>query len=343
MVAIEDIQDPALVPNALQIPPPSSLGGVSERWTRGPMGVPQSTPAPPDNEFQALIPLSAQCALSLAVVAAELAPIPFIGVLVGCLTLVFQVIGKSRVNKEQWKLLQGRCVMVTRIAGAQVTKNGGEHYPGLQRASELLRDTITQIGERAHYWNQMHELLAFVQFPEISKEIGRLFSALDSCLSLFSYATDVAQMQWIEEFNAVQRRELAQLEQMRTLMEGMATKLLDSAAQTQDAIAKVITETLPLLQKVFNEKAAILQDQATTPVETYTDAQHIVRTIHTVTNMQLPIDLVGRQCVLDSNLPTKAGVTCDIYSALFLTNEKVAKKVYRVGMREKEHMERYAR
>ncbi|KAG8722698.1 hypothetical protein FRC09_005829 [Ceratobasidium sp. 395] len=304
--------------------------------------------APPENELRASMALSTQCALSLATVAAELAPIPCIGVLVGCLTVVFQAVEKSRVNKEQWKLLQGRCVMVSRIAGAQVTNYGGEHYSGLQHASEILHDAINHIGERAHYWNQMHELLAFVQFQGISEEIRAHFSTLDSCLNLFSasiahpYATDVAQMQWVGEFDAVQRREIAQLEQMRTLMNGMDLKL-DAAANTQDTIVKVTSETLTLLQNIMDEKVAILQNQTTTPVATYADAQQIVQTIRTVTNMQLPTNLlVGRQCILDANVPIKTGVTCDIYSASFLTNEKVAKKVFRIGMSEKEHVERYA-
>jgi len=278
----------------------------------------------------------------LATVAAELAPIPYIGTLVGCLTIVFQAVEKTRVNREQWKLLQGRCVMVTRIAGAQVTNYGSEHYAGVQGASELLHNTIMDIGKRADYWNQMHELLAFVRFQEISEEIRSHFSALDSCLNLFSYAADVAQMQWIGEFDAVQREELAQLKQMRTLMEGMDVKL-DAAGQAQDKIMATTTETLELLRKVLNEKVAILQNQTTTPVTAYADAQKIVQTIRTVTNMQLPIDLlVGRQCILDANVPIKTGVTCDIYAASFLTSEKVAKKVFRIGMSEKDHVERYA-
>ncbi|KAG9078110.1 hypothetical protein FS749_009934 [Ceratobasidium sp. UAMH 11750] len=314
----------------------SNFSGVSTR-PRSPSGLP-----PPENESKALMALSTQCALSLATVAAELAPIPCIGALVGCLTIVFQAVERSRVNREQWKLLQGRCVMVTRIAGAQVTNYGREHYPGLQHASELLQNTIVDIGRRANYWNQMHELLAFVQFQGISEEIRSHFSALDSCLNLFSYATDVAQMQWIGEFNAVQRQELAQLEQMRTLMEGMDMKL-DAAGRTGDKIMTITSETLELLRKVVDEKVAILQNQATTPVATYADAQQIVQTIRTVTNMQLPTNLlVGRQCILDANVPIKTGVTCDIYAASFLTSEKVAKKVFRIGMSEKEHVERYA-
>ncbi|KAG8721190.1 hypothetical protein FRC09_008285 [Ceratobasidium sp. 395] len=300
--------------------------------------------APPENELNAAMALSTQCTLLLATVAAELAPIPCIGVLVGPLTSVFRAVEKSRVNKEQWKLLQGRCVMVSRIAGAQVTNYGGEHYSGLQHASEVLHDTITQIGERAHYWNQMDELVAFVQFQGISEEIRGHFSSLDSCLNLFSFATDVAQMQWIGEFDAIQRRELAQLEQMRTLIDGMDLKLsAAAAADTQDAIVELRKETLALLQRILDEKAVILQNQTTMPVGTYADAQQIVQTIRTVTNIQLPANLlVGRQCILHSNVPIKTGVNCDIYSASFLTNEQVAKKVFRIGSSEKEHVERYA-
>ncbi|KAG8691037.1 hypothetical protein FRC09_011747 [Ceratobasidium sp. 395] len=315
-----------------------SNNSTRSRW-RSPSNL-----GPSDDELRASMALSTQCALSLATVAAELAPIPCIGVLVGCLTIVFQAVEKSRVNKEQWKLLQGRCVMVSRIAGAQVTNYGGEHYSGLQTASEILHDTITKIGERASYWNNMHELMAFVQFQGISEEIRDHFSSLDSCLNMFSYATDVAQMQWVGEFDAVQRRELAQLEQMRTLMEKMGINLnMNMAVQTQDSILKVTTEINELLGGIIAEKVAILQNEATVPVATYADAQQIVQTIRAVTNTQLPTNLlVGRQCILDAHVPIKTGVTCDIYSASFLTNEKVAKKVFRIGMLEKEHVERYA-
>ncbi|KAG9123001.1 hypothetical protein FRC07_000366 [Ceratobasidium sp. 392] len=325
---------------AIIAPTPQSHGSnFSENSMRAPS---PSVRAPPENESKALMALSTQCALSLAAVVAELAPIPCIGVLVGCLTVVFQAVEKSRVNREQWKLLQGRCVMVSRIAGAQVTNYGGNHYPSLQQASELLHKTISDIGERANYWNQMHELLAFVQFTSISEEIRSHFSDLDSCLNLFSYATDVAQIQWVGEFNAVQKRELAQLEQMRVLMEGMDSKLT-STVQSQGTIVNITTETLELLRRIMDEKMTILQNQATTPVTTYADAQQIVQTILTVTNIKLPPELlVGRQCILDAPVPIKTGITCDIYSASFLTSEKVAKKVFRIGMSEKEHVERYA-
>ncbi|QRV97875.1 Serine/threonine-protein kinase [Ceratobasidium sp. AG-Ba] len=296
-----------------------------------------------DNEAAALAGLGTQCALSLATVTAELAPIPCIGVLVGCLTVVFQAVEKSRVNREQWKLLKGRCVMVSRIAGAQVTNYGGEHYHGLQQASDLLHDTILNIGERANYWNEMNDILAFVQFQGISDEIKSHFSALDSCLNLFSYATDVAQLQWVGEFNAVQKQELIQLEQMRSLMQEMNMRL-DFMAHSQETVKEMTTATHEMLKKVVDDKFEILQNQATTPVAIYANAQQIVQTIRTVTNIQLPSSLlVGRQCILDANVPIRTGVTCDIYSASFLTNEKVAKKVFRIGMSEKEHVERYAK
>ena len=41
-------------------------------------------------------------------------------------------------------------------------------------------------------------------------------------------------------------------------------------------------------------------------------------------------------------MPIKTGMTCDIYAASFLGGEKVAKKVFRIGMSEKEHVRKYA-
>ncbi|KAG8726983.1 hypothetical protein FRC10_006575, partial [Ceratobasidium sp. 414] len=77
----------------INAPTPQSYGSNFSTRSRSPSGLP-----PPDNESQALMALSTQCALSLALVAAELAPIPCIGVLVGSLTIVFQAVEKTRVN-----------------------------------------------------------------------------------------------------------------------------------------------------------------------------------------------------------------------------------------------------
>jgi hypothetical protein len=43
-------------------------------------------------------------------------------------------------DREQWKLLQGRCVMVLRIAGVQVTNNGQHHYPRINESAHMLEE-----------------------------------------------------------------------------------------------------------------------------------------------------------------------------------------------------------
>jgi hypothetical protein len=78
-------------------------------------------------------------------------------------------------------------------------------------------------------------------------------------------------------------------------------------------------------------------------VSTFVNAQQIVRTILAVTNFQLPPELLlGRQCNVDSTIPMKTGLTCDIYPASFLGGEKVAKKVFRIGTSDKDDVKRYA-
>ncbi|QRV97876.1 Serine/threonine-protein kinase [Ceratobasidium sp. AG-Ba] len=289
----------------------------------------------------ALLPLSAQCALSLASVVAELAPIPYIGAVASCLTFVFQAVEKSRVNKEQWKLLQGRCVMVVRIAGSQVKNGGGEHYPGLAEATEHLTSTITRIGQRANTWNNENVFLALVQSDGISQEIKDLFAELDSCLTMFSFATDVTLNQWIGEFNAVQTQELAKLEELRSLMESTGMRL-DVMNQNQETVLEITKRNNELLERVVNQNHEILQNPNET-VAVYSDAAKIVQIIRTVTDIQLPPDLlVGRQCDLDDPLPIRSGHTCDIYMGSFLTSQKVAKKVFRIGTSEKDGVDRYA-
>ncbi|KAF8601638.1 kinase-like protein [Ceratobasidium sp. AG-I] len=320
----------------------SSLGVPSINEPQFPRSRSPSIAPMPDNEVQAQASLSTQCAMSFAAVVQELAPIPAIGPLIGCLTFVFQAVEKTRVNKEQWDLLRGRCVMVTRIAGAQVTNYGGPDYPGLNNSAKTLHDTITNIGERAVYFNNMHEIFALLQYQSISEEIRGHFAQLDVCLRMFSYASDVAQMQWIGEFSAVQRAELQELADMKKLIVGLSGNV-DTIGKTNDEVKSIVIQVDAKLQKVLDDNTEILQNQRTTTMASYTDAEKIVKTIRTVTKLQPPPQiLLGRQCIPESKLPIKTGVTCDIYVASFLGGEKVAKKVFRIGTSDEEHVKKYA-
>ncbi|KAF8606455.1 kinase-like protein [Ceratobasidium sp. AG-I] len=261
----------------------------------------------PDNEVPAQAPLSVQCTVSLATVLRELAPIPYMQPVADCLEPVFQAIENMRVNKRQWTLLKGRCVMVMRIAGAQVAKYGGANYPGIHDSAMLLQNTITNIGQRATYYSEMQGFLALTQFQSMSEEIRGYFAHLDVCLLRFSYVAEAAQMQWISEFSAVQHTELRELE-----------------GKLQSALE----------DKPGNQRAA--------PTVTYADAETIAKTLLAVTNLQLPPQLlVGEPCILEANVPAKNGTTCDIYEASFFGGQKVAKKVIKIGISEKEHVRKY--
>ncbi|KAJ1305877.1 hypothetical protein OPQ81_010599 [Rhizoctonia solani] len=304
---------------------------------------PSIAPPLPENETSALSSLATQCALTLSEVTQEIAPIPSIGALVGCLKGVFQAVERSKVNKDQWKLLQGRCVMVLRIAGAHVENYGREHFNGLNDAVAALQETLDRIEKRARHYNEMNELVALVLYQSISDEIQVLFTDLDLCLKFFNFTTEAAQEQWLGEYQAVQKREARELRQLRGELEKMNVSF-EQFRLNQDQLIGTTNQMFLALQKVLSDKSRILEDQSTTTVATYVDAQQIVRTILSVTKLQLPPRLLlGRQCILDAPIPIKTGVTCDIYQASFLGGEKVAKKVFRIGMSDKEYVEKYAK
>ncbi|CAE6487107.1 unnamed protein product [Rhizoctonia solani] len=292
-----------------------------------------------ENENQAHASLGLQGALSIAQVAAELAPVPYIGPLVGCLTAVFQAVEKSKANKEQWKLLQTRCVMVLRIAGAQVMNNGQQHYSRGNEGAHMLEETLNKIQERAQYYNDINEFKALILHHVISKEIEGLFNELDACLKIFSYASDVTHAQWVAEFQLVQQQEASDIQQvMGELAEYTTNKnSIDEMEQTTDEISNA-------LKQLLHDKSSVLQEQSKRTFDEYEDAQQIVRTILSITNLQLPPKLLlGRQCHLESKVPVKTGITCDIYLAYFLAGERVAKKVFRLGISDKEFVEKYAK
>ncbi|KAB5590273.1 Serine/threonine-protein kinase [Ceratobasidium theobromae] len=311
----------------------------------------------PENELRALAKLGIQCTLSMAQVAAELTPIPCICALVGCLRKVYEAAEQAKVNRqvpqlmfklylttgirEQWKLLQGRCVMVTRIAGAQVQNYGGLQYEGLERAAEELKRTIEKVAQRAMYYNALNDALTFLLFEKISNEIQGLFGELDSCLVLFSYAADIAQAQWIGEFQVVQERERHAIQQLQGEMKKINNSL-DTLGHNNEELLGRTSLVLEVLQQLLNDKSSILQNREAS-MSTYDDAERTVRTILSVTKLQLPPELLlGKQCKVEALIPIQTGITCDIYKASFLGGEQVAKKVFRIGMSDRENITRYA-
>ncbi|CCO33377.1 Serine/threonine-protein kinase TNNI3K [Rhizoctonia solani AG-1 IB] len=209
-----------------------------------------------------------------------------------------------------------------RIAGAQVTNNGHHHYPGLKEAAEQLEQTLKTIQERVEHYNQMNEVLSFLLYQTISDEIQSLFGDLDSCLGLFSYATDVAQAQWVAEFQAVQKQESQKLEHLKTEL-GRMNMNIDAIGSNSEQILLNTNRVVDALQRVLDDKSSILQAPSTTTQASFDNAQQIVRTILAVTKLQLPPRLLlGRQCIPDTNIPIKIGLTCDVYLASFLGGEK---------------------
>ncbi|KAG8722541.1 hypothetical protein FRC09_006117 [Ceratobasidium sp. 395] len=317
--------------------PASSSSSIHPTRSRSPSVLPT-----PENELRALAPLRDQCELPLTTIVAELAPIPCIGTLVDGINALFRAVERTKVNTEQWKLLQGRCVMVARIAGAQVTNYGGQHYHGVQDASRLLHDTIVSITQRIEHWNQVDRILAFIQCENISREIASYFCDLDKCLAHFSYAVDVAHVQWIGEFTVVQKEELAELKKLLPYLEGVKTDL-NAIGQGQDELKVMTTDIHAMLLQTFSDKSTVLQRPSDTAADAYAEIEQTVRTIRGVTGMELPVELLtGRQCITESKRPITSGTTCDVFSASFLGGVKVAKKVFRVGTCDRENVDKYA-
>ncbi|KAH7329831.1 kinase-like domain-containing protein [Rhizoctonia solani] len=231
--------------------------------------------------------------------------------------------------------------MISRVAGAHVENYGKEHFNGLQEATAMLHGTFNRVEERARHYNQMNELVALVSYQTMSDEIQVLFADLDTCLRWFNFSMETAQEQWTGEYQAVQKREARELQQLRGELEKMNVNF-DMFHQNQE-LANKTDQMFAALKQVLDDKSRILQDQTTATVASYVDAQQIVRTILSVTKLQLPPKLLlGKQCTLDASTPIKTGITCDIYQASFLGGEKVAKKVFRIGVTDKEYVEKYA-
>ncbi|KAG8794894.1 hypothetical protein FRC12_020531 [Ceratobasidium sp. 428] len=276
---------------------------------------------------------------SLAAVLVQLRSIP---PMPDSLTSAFQAVEGSRVGRKRWKQLQARCEMVARMTGARVWYDEAENYPRLQHASKILYDTIAHICERAKYWNQVSDLVAFVQFRRMREEISDYVCSLQLCYTRLSDATHLAQKQWVGEFEAIQRKR----------MRGLMDRMQEAAASSLDTKAKATQETFELLSRIMDENIAVLRNQTTPFLAAYTwdqqirrnaDAQRILQATTTVVAIQSIAQLlVSQQWIFNDTVLIKAGVTCDTYSAVLLMSGEVAKKIFKIKVSEREHVERYA-
>ncbi|KAG8733277.1 hypothetical protein FRC11_007453 [Ceratobasidium sp. 423] len=217
--------------------------------------------------------------------------------------------------------------------------NGQQHYPGLAEATQSLEKTLDEITRRVEYYTRMNDTIALLKHQTISDEIEGFFSQLDYCLRLFSYSADVAQAQWIGEFRAVRDQEKRNIERLQDELAGLNIHI-QGIDQKEDLMLAKMDKIGDALRQVLNNKFNILQAPSTTTVDTYIDAQQVIRTILSVTKLQLPPRLLlGRQCIPDASVPTRTGITCDVYLASFLGGEKVAKKVFRLGISDQKSSE----
>ncbi|KAF8751182.1 kinase-like protein [Rhizoctonia solani] len=293
----------------------------------------------PQNELRALASLASQCALSLIEVADELKPVPYIGPLVECLTLVFRPWSGTRraVEATPGPMCDG--VTYWRSASDEQWTSA---LSWTRRAARELENTLDEITKRVEHYNQMKDTFTLLKHQTISEEIERFFGKLDYCLRLFSYSADVAQAQWIGQFRAVREQEQRNIERLQDELTDMKVDIQGIDHKGNLVLSK-IDKIDEALRQVLDNKSAILQAQSTTTADTYIDAQQIIRTILSVTKLQLPPKLLlGKQCILDANVPIQTGITCDVYLASFLGGEKVAKKVFRLGISDQKSVDKYA-
>ncbi|QRV95293.1 Tyrosine kinase family catalytic domain protein [Ceratobasidium sp. AG-Ba] len=288
------------------------------------------------------IPLIEIHTLTLAALLGEFASLPHISGALDALRDLSSELERTRVNKEQWKLLQGRCMMVVRVVGSYAKSNEVVRGSRPEAANDYLQLTIGKITQSAKGWHQMGMFLEFFHFREISDSIEHHFLDLDHCLTrYFSHDADDVKAQWMPNFDATRQRELSQLQALKNLLQERMH--LDFEKMKEGLNEGMKEELLKLLNEEFDHTYKIFQDRGGKTDEEYAAAEQMLQTIRSVTNIQLPPELlIGHQCVPEKQLPIRSGPTCDVYEARFLT-ELVAKKVFRLGTTDKASVDKYSK
>ncbi|CAE6361388.1 unnamed protein product [Rhizoctonia solani] len=277
--------------------------------------------------------------MTLAQVAAGLASVPDVNSLLEVLKDLFVAVEKVAVNRDQWKILRGRCVMVAYISISYVMSNQKAGYPTLPNATEHLQWTIKGIIRTVDHWQRNYHAQFFdtTDCVLVGHAIVEQFSVLDTYLANYIPFDADATALPLQELQAAQRNAVEWLEYLK-----YHSRATVESGPGQESDRESDRLSIPLLEIEVERRHRIFQNPDQKTVAEYVAAEDFLQVIQNVTDIQLPPTLLtGRQCVQLSPLPIRSGIHCDVYKASFL-NGLVAKKVFRLDTTEKSSIAKYS-
>ncbi|EUC59427.1 tyrosine kinase catalytic domain protein [Rhizoctonia solani AG-3 Rhs1AP] len=277
--------------------------------------------------------------MTLAQVAAGLASVPDVNSLLEVLKDLFVAVEKVAVNRDQWKILRGRCVMVAYISISYVMSNQKAGYPTLPNATEHLQWTIKGIIRTVDHWQRNYHAQFFdtTDCVLVGHAIVEQFSVLDTYLANYIPFDADATALPLQELQAAQRNAVEWLEYLK-----YHSRATVESGPGRESDRESDRLSIPLLEIEVERRHRIFQNPDQKTVAEYVAAEDFLQVIQNVTDIQLPPTLLtGRQCVQLSPLPIRSGIHCDVYKASFL-NGLVAKKVFRLDTTEKSSIAKYS-
>ncbi|EUC58181.1 Serine/Threonine-kinase TNNI3K, partial [Rhizoctonia solani AG-3 Rhs1AP] len=165
--------------------------------------------------------------------------------------------------------------------------------------------------------------------------------------SVLKFSASVAHAQWASDFEAVRKQEMDSVEHIRDELANIGVDLhsmdekIDLMYQKVEGIEQSMEMLKPLVPEINQLREALEKLLVPPPTPTSSDAQKIVDTILSFTNLEVPLSLLlDRRCTVIPGALLEANDTCKVYPALLGNGEKVAKKVYRFEVLDRQVLNR---
>ncbi|KAG9124189.1 hypothetical protein FRC07_012504 [Ceratobasidium sp. 392] len=297
-------------------------GKAGRRTSRSTVGI---------EDPELLSKLGQSCVVTMADLTKELAPLPFVGDLVETLKLLANGIEGVRTNKRQWDNLWHHCTVTIWVCSRQLklAETDEEQHAILVECFHRVKKVVQRVKDAVDKWTNLHEILAFILYKNMGKEIGDLFDEIHRVWKTFSLGATGLELVNARhaQFKQVQEDESRAIKILHKRVAVVAKDIetiKDDPIKMKAIMADVEKALKPALQEYW--KIA-----GTTSGRTQVDAHEIVSLILSLTGLSAPPAIFrGEACKVVDHEEIKHGRTCTVYRAKLPSGEEVAKKVFHI-------------
>ncbi|KAL4076003.1 kinase-like domain-containing protein [Scleroderma yunnanense] len=252
-------------------------------------------------------------AINSATLAAQAAPVPWLGAAFATLTVLKDMIIKAKANKSALGQLRDRCSAFLSVIEA----HGGSAPPEEQKELALDAErTIRGVVERMRPWCSMSAVKLFIKQDEVASEVQDCHSQINDCMTRLQITAALEAQGWQVSFKS-------NLEDDRRAM----LEYLSDTSNVQNIILQTVQQSSKDLKTLMG---FMQQNLPNTSGGSNSGLEANLYELHKSSKTMLAnMNLKSGEVRRIGKYPVSGTHTMDIWEGIYLNEEKVAIKIIR--------------